>query len=95
MGRIKTEKELMERAIKMLPKGIPADAIASVEIDNWDGWNGYWIYLRTGWKCEDTECHTIHEDTLKMLKYMIGRIQPWEDDPWGGYISEEERRNRE
>lgn len=78
---ITDENILMARAIAMLPKGVPADA---VECDPWDGENGgpsYWVYLAPGWICPDMGCHTIHEDTLAKLKPMIKSVEPWPDDP--------------
>lgn len=79
--RVRTEQDLMERVRKMLPKDIPASAIAGVEIDNSWGWNGYWVYLHDGYRSPDMGCHTIHEDTLKELAYMVGNVEVWEDDP--------------
>lgn len=81
---IRDESILMERVIKMLPKGVPASAIESVECDPYDGENGggsYWVYLNDGWICNAMECHTIHEDTLKELKVMVRDISPWPEDP--------------
>lgn len=82
MARITSEKVLKDRVVKMLPKGVPASAIESVECDPYDGENGgpsYWVYLHDGWRCEDG--HTIHEDTLADLKPMVRSIEPWPDDP--------------
>ena len=81
MARIKTEKELLDRVLKMLPAGIPAEAIAGVEIDNIAGWNGYWVYLHDGYISPEMDCHTIHEDTLAELKALVSNIEVWEDDP--------------
>lgn len=82
--RITDERVLMKRVVKMLPKGIPASAIESVECDPWDGLNGggsYWVYLNDGYIATGTGCHTIHEDTLTDLKGEIAGIEVWEDDP--------------
>ena len=84
--RITSEAELMRRAIKMLPKGIPAEAIEEVECDPYDGGNygekpSYWVYLAPGYICPEMECHTIHEDTLKELAWMVSTVEVWEDDP--------------
>lgn len=84
MARITSEKELMERVIKMLPKGVPAEAIEGVECDPWDGGNGggsYWVYLNDGWISPTMQCHTIHEDTLAELRPMVREIERWDDDP--------------
>ena len=81
---ITDESVLLDRVIKMLPKGVPTEAIAEVECDPYDGENGgpsYWVYLNTGWICPLMECHTIHEDTLAKLKPYVKSIEPWPDDP--------------
>ena len=82
--RITDEAVLLDRVIKMLPKGVPADAIEDVECDPWDGEDGgpsYWVYTAPGWLVADMGCHTIHEDTLAKLKPYIQSIVPWPDDP--------------
>ena len=81
---INDEAILFDRVLKMLPKGIPPEAISEVECDPYDGENGgpsYWVYLAAGWICPEMECHTIHEDTLAKLKPMVKSIEPWPDDP--------------
>ena len=83
-GRIKDAEILFDRVIKMLPKGVPTDAIKEVEWDPYDGEDGgpsYWVYLASGWICPEMECHTIHEDTLAKLKPLVKSIEPWPDDP--------------
>lgn len=82
--RIKDEKILLERVVKMLPKGIPSSAIESVEYDPWGGYettDSYWVYLNDGWICGDTECHTIHEDNLRDLASAVSTVARWDDDP--------------
>lgn len=82
--RITDEAVLLDRVIKMLPKGVPADAIEDVECDPWDGEDGgpsYWVYTAPGWLVADMGCRTIHEDTLAKLKPYIQSIVPWPDDP--------------
>lgn len=82
--RIKTNTELMQRVIKMLPEGIGVEAIESVEVDNLggvDGFNGYWVYLNDGYISPEMGCHTIHEDTLTELADVVGSIEVWADDP--------------
>ena len=78
---IKDKMTLWKRAEAMLPAGIPETAIADVEIDDICEWNGYWVYLEIGYICAEMECHTIHEDTLKDLRYMLSHVEPWPDDP--------------
>lgn len=81
---INDEATLLARVLKMLPKGVPADAIEDVECDPWDGEDGgpsYWVYTAPGWLVADMGCHTIHEDTLAKLKPYIQSIVPWPDDP--------------
>lgn len=82
---ITSEKVLKERVIKMLPKGIPAEAVSDVECDPVDGGEcgndpSYWVYLAHGYQA-DPGCHVIHEDTLKDLKVMMDLVKPWPDDP--------------
>ena len=87
MARITDEAVLMDRVIKMLPKGIPASAINSVECDPTDGENGgpsYWVYLNDGYISPEMGCQTIHEDTLKELKNVVGCIEVDPDDEVGG-----------
>lgn len=69
-----TEETLLKRAMEFLPKAVPAEAIQSVEVDDWgnsdraDGIS-YWVYLSDGFRAEKGRgCHTIHEDTLSELK---------------------------
>ena len=81
---INDETILLDRVLKMLPKGVPPEAISDVECDPYDGENGgpsYWVYLAAGWICPEMGCHTIHEDTLAKLKPMVKSIEPWLDDP--------------
>ena len=81
---INDEAILLDRVLKMLPRGVPKEAISDVECDPYDGENGgpsYWVYLAAGWICPEMECHTIHEDTLAKLKPMVKSIKPWPDDP--------------
>ena len=82
--RILDENILLDRVYKMLPKGIPEEAIESVEVDLYggvNGFNGYWVYLSDGYVSPDMECHTIHEDTLKELSLVVSGIEKWDDDP--------------
>lgn len=84
MARITSDKVLMDRVLKMLPKGVPVEAIESVECDPWNGEDGggsYWVYLHDGWVFPSMGCHTAHEDTLAEIKWMIKEIEPWPDDP--------------
>lgn len=97
MARITDEAVLMDRVIKMLPKGIPSTAIHSVECDPTDGCNGgpsYWVYLQDGYISPEMGCHTIHEDTLKELRDVVRGIEEWPDDPaleqHNGYTKYEE-----
>lgn len=43
----------------------------------WKDDDGYWIILNEGWEAsrEDSGCRTIHEDTIKDLRYQIGGIR--------------------
>ena len=82
--RITSEADLMARAKKMLPKGIPETAIHSVECDPTDGENGgpsYWVNLSPGYWNPTMGCHTIHEDTLQELRSMLKDVELWPEDP--------------
>lgn len=39
--------------------------------------DGYWLCLKEGWEATrmDSECHTIHEDTILQLRYQIAGIK--------------------
>lgn len=43
----------------------------------WKDSDGYWIILHDGWNAdrEDGPCRTIHEDTIKELRYQIAGIR--------------------
>jgi hypothetical protein len=47
-----------------LPKPLQpfADRIAEVS-DERDAGDGYWVYLKVGWRDEEGETHCVHEDT--------------------------------
>lgn len=79
MAKITTEKELMDRVVKMLPKGIPAEAIEEVEIENWNMSGRYWVYLNDGWMFE--RCHIIHENSLDEIRKCLKMVEPYEADP--------------
>lgn len=42
----------------------------------WKDEDGYWITLRPGWNAdrEDWDCRTIHEWTIRNLRYQIAGI---------------------
>lgn len=42
----------------------------------------YWCYLEYGWRSSSSECHTIHERTIKEICDEINNgLEVWEDDP--------------
>lgn len=44
----------------------------------WKDSDGYWITLKDGYnagRMDNGGCHTIHEDTIKDLKYQIAGIE--------------------
>lgn len=65
------KKEINPKIMKYIPKG-KREAIAEAYHDS----DGYWIYLKDGWNADrmDWNCHTIHEDTIKDLRYQIAGI---------------------
>lgn len=42
----------------------------------WKDSDGYWIILKEGWNADytDSYCRTIHEDTIRQLRYQISGI---------------------
>lgn len=61
-----------EQIMKYVPKS-KVEAIA----DAYEDEDGIWIYLKDGWNADrmDFECHTIHEDTIRQLRYQIAGIR--------------------
>ena len=55
----------MERLLKKY-----GDVIESIHRENNYGVD-YWIYLKKGYICKETECGTIHEYTLKDCEAML------------------------
>lgn len=47
--------------------------------DVWsEGDEGYWILLSRGWMCKDTDCHAVHEHTIKSLLRSFKSVQKCE-----------------
>jgi hypothetical protein len=45
------------------------------EDDPWDNRRGsWWCNLNPGWICEDMECGTIHEDTIRKVCLMFDTV---------------------
>lgn len=61
-----------QKIMSYIPKG-KIEAIRDAYKDE----DGYWICLNEGWEASRTDsgCHTIHEDTIKELRYQIAGIQ--------------------
>lgn len=61
-----------QRIMKYIPKS-KAESVADAFIDE----DGMWIYLKDGWNADrmDVDCHVIHEDTIKQLRYQIAGIR--------------------
>ena len=38
--------------------------------------DGYWIYLKKGWRKGDDICHTLAEDTQKQLMWELRQTKP-------------------
>ena len=55
---------------------IPRSKQAAV-YDAWEDSDGIWIMLNEGWNADrmDSQCRTIHEDTVKDLRYQIAGIR--------------------
>lgn len=42
----------------------------------------WWCYLKAGWQdSNNPECHTLHEDTISDIAYLVHISKPWKDDP--------------
>lgn len=54
-----------------------ADKIEEVSDERSLG-QGYWIYLRPGWYCDDPGLHIIHEDTIAEVKAMWSSVRKCE-----------------
>lgn len=56
-------------------KYVPANKKNSIRAA-WEDEDGLWIMLNEGWNADrmDSCCRTIHEDTIKELRYQIAGI---------------------
>lgn len=70
-------KTMDVRIMKYVPK-TKREAI----YDAWEDSDGMWIMLNEGWNADrmDYRCHTIHEDTIKELRYQIAGIRKLRED---------------
>jgi hypothetical protein len=67
----------------MAPNDLPkclrkfADKIESVsdERQGYEGDDGYWVYLVTGWRDDEGETHCIHEDNPMQCAKRMKHIQ--------------------
>ena len=61
-----------EQILKYVPKS-KLEAVADAFKDD----DGIWIYLKDGWNADrmDFDCHVIHEDTIKQLRWQIAGIR--------------------
>ncbi len=70
----------MDKSImKYIPKS-KQDGISDCFRDD----DGIWIYLKDGWNADrmDSNCHVIHEDTIKELRWQIAGICKAEESTW-------------
>ena len=60
------------KIMKYVPKS-KVNAIRDAYKDD----DGYWMTLNDGWEASNTDygCRTIHEDTVKELRYQISGIR--------------------
>lgn len=60
------------KIMKYIPKS-KLEAISDAWIDS----DGMWITLKDGWNADrmDYDCHVIHEDTIKWLRWQIAGIR--------------------
>ena len=61
-----------EQILRYVPKS-KLEAIADAFQDD----DGIWIWLKDGWNADrmDRDCHVIHEDTVKQLRWQIAGIR--------------------
>ena len=61
---------------KRILKYVPKTKLEGID-DAWEDSDGMWIVLKEGWNADrmDHVCHTIHEDTVKELRYQIAGIR--------------------
>lgn len=67
--------EIDNNLLKYVPKS-KREAIKAI----WRDSDGYWIVVKDEYNADrmDVDCHTIHEDTIKELRYQIGGINKHE-----------------
>ena len=55
---------------------VPKSKKEAIE-DAWEDSDGIWIILKDGWNADrmDYDCHTIHEDTVRDLRWQIAGIR--------------------
>ena len=46
---------------------------------DYESGEGYWVYLKEGYICDDMECGTIHEANLKDVAKMLKRSHKIEE----------------
>lgn len=61
-----------EQILRYVPKS-KLEAIRDAYQDD----DGIWIYLKDGWEASrmDRNCHVIHEDNVRQLRYQITGIR--------------------
>lgn len=66
------DREMDKAILNYIPKS-KLDGIESCFRDS----DGYWIWLKDGWNADrmDSDCHVIHEDYIKDLRYQIAGIR--------------------
>lgn len=66
----------METMDKRIMKYVPKTKREAI-YDAWEDSDGMWIMLKEGWNADrmDYNCRTIHEDTIKELRYQIAGIR--------------------
>ena len=66
---------------KSLLRYVPKSKHVSIS-QMWRDEDGIWVILRPGWNADRTDmnCRTIHEDTIKDLRYQIAGIVKVKED---------------
>lgn len=76
MGEVILFNKSGEKMNPQITKYIPVSKWDAIR-DAWIDEDGIWITLEDGWNADrmDSDCRTIHEDTIRDLRYQIAGIR--------------------
>jgi hypothetical protein len=64
----------VKKTLKRLLEAHP-DKISEIGDESGSG-DGYWVYLRNGWRCGQSETHAVHEWNMKDLLGAFRSVEP-------------------